>query len=141
MSAHPLEFFPGQFGQARPEPQRPGLHLERRKRTRVAVHWRAWLFRKNRSLAVETVTQNLSSDGFYCLAEAPFLPGERLMCALAIPTLEPTGRKEERRLECVVRVARLDCSGERAGVAFHIESYRVVVPDSNAPRMQTDSNG
>jgi len=101
---------------------------------RTRLHWRVSLFRKHRSLAIETLTQNLSSEGFYCRSEMAFTPGERLMCTLAVPIQNRRGKEEERRLECEVRVIRVDSSGEAYGIAFQIENYRVMVPAASGER-------
>ena len=41
---------------------------ERRKRKRVAVHWLVRLFEPMGNKSVKSTTENLSSEGFYCLS-------------------------------------------------------------------------
>ena len=124
MSATFLEFFPGEVNPGRPTKIDTTTRLERRKRVRAGIHWPLVLFRANRSQTIETVTQNLSSGGFYCRLDSPFVPGERLVCSLKVPNVELA--EQERRLECEIRVVRVDCSGTSYGIAFQIEDYRVV---------------
>jgi hypothetical protein len=102
------------------------LRTERRSRARAQVHWPVILVRSDEADTVETTTQNLTSDGFYCLSPSPFVPGERLNCCLKVPPHDPAGRNQVLWLECCVRVARVDpANAERGfGIAFQIENYR-----------------
>jgi hypothetical protein len=70
---------------------------ERRRRARTQVHWPVLLLWDNWSNAIETVTQNLSSSGFYCWSQTPLTPGETLVCALKVPAYDP--RREDRILK------------------------------------------
>src|SRR5579862_9683668 len=80
---------------------------ERRKRARVRVHWPILLFLgQTGEDKVETITQNLSSEGFYCLSRKPFTVGELLLCTLQIPTTGLGGG--ESHLECRARVGRVE---------------------------------
>ncbi len=100
---------------------------ERRRRARVRVHWPIVLF-PNQAGAdpVETITQNLSSRGFYCLSGQPFIPGELLRCRLRIPMHGPGAG--ESHLECRVRVVRVEenAAEDQFGIACQTEDYRFV---------------
>ena len=100
---------------------------ERRNRVRTQVHWTILLFRENTSKAVTTITQNLSSNGFYCLSPSPFVLGERVYCSLEVPTHDPLGKDRSLPLECHARVVRVEPeSGDGSfGVACRIEEYRL----------------
>src|SRR4051812_43746253 len=63
-------------------------HPDRRRRARLRVHW-PLVFRGESGAVVETVTHNLSSDGFYCQADIPFLPGDVRRCTLSVPAYHP----------------------------------------------------
>src|SRR5512143_1230119 len=76
-----------------------GFRSERRNRVRTRVHWRVTFFREGAAEAIESVTQNLSSSGFYCLLKAPFAWGDALVCALEGPTYDPSGSGQTVRLE------------------------------------------
>jgi hypothetical protein len=101
--------------------------LERRKRTRMRVHWRVCFWGGPLTEALETVTRDLSSDGFYCLCKVPFVPGERLACSLGAPVFQTDGGALEVELECRVRVIRTEAAnGDGSfGMGCRIEEYRV----------------
>jgi PilZ domain len=99
---------------------------ERRRRVRSSVHWPVILFRNGEGEeAIETITRDLSSSGFYCLSRKPFTVGELLVCALLVPTEDPAGR--ESRLECRVLVVRVeeDAATGQYGIACRTEDYRL----------------
>jgi len=102
---------------------------ERRKRVRTQVHWTVLLFREHTSKAVTTLTQNLSSSGFYCLSRTPFALGEQLFCSLEVPTHDPLGKERSLPLECRARVVRVDPEpgNTRYGIACQIEDYHFAV--------------
>lgn len=101
------------------------LRIERRKRARNQLHWYLLLFRNQAADAVESLTRDLSSSGFYCITAVAFTPGEQLICALRVPTHDPNGKRLEQRLECKVRVVRVEplSSEGTFGLACQIEDY------------------
>jgi len=101
--------------------------IERRSRTRMRVHWRVCFWGGPLTEAVETVTRDLSSDGFYCFCKVPFVPGERLACRLRIPGFQFEAGALNVELECRVRVIRTEeANGDGSfGVGCRIEEYRV----------------
>jgi len=101
------------------------LRVERRKRARNQLHWPLLLFRNQPSDAVESLTRDLSSSGFYCITSIAFTPGERLICTLRVPTHDPNGKLLEQWLECKVRVVRVEPQGTEGtfGLACQIEDY------------------
>jgi hypothetical protein len=111
----------GEYGRVDPD---------RRRRIRSHVHWTV-LFRDDPVAIVETVTQNLSCDGFYCLAATLFNLGDTRVCTLQIPAPGPEDLNRVLVLECRVLVVRVDVLSERLfGIACRIDEYRVsVVPD------------
>jgi hypothetical protein len=103
---------------------------ERRKRKRVAVHWRVRLFREPGGQWLETTTENLSSDGLYCICQEPFKPGKLLECVIVVPG-ESFGSPEPLcRLRCHVMITRVERLPEGFGLGCHIEDYSV---DGGAP--------
>jgi hypothetical protein len=107
--------------------------VERRRRPRVQVHWPILLFRgeggedgKDGDATVETITQNLSSQGFYYLSGERFTVGEWLLCSLQILPNDPGGG--ESRLECRVQVVRVEDNVVEGlyGIACRTEDYRFV---------------
>lgn len=109
----------------RPAEVENSLRTERRKRARNQLHWSLLLFRNQAADAVESLTRDLSSSGFYCITGVAFTPGERLICALRVPTHDPKGKRLEQRLECKVRVVRVEplSSEGTFGLACQIEDY------------------
>jgi len=97
---------------------------DRRKRRRVAVHWPIYLFEPMGNKSVESTTENLSSEGFYCLSRKTFKIGERLRCEIVIPesTLNLDGPIV---LECQVTVRRVEHLEPWFGLGCHIEDYSV----------------
>jgi hypothetical protein len=127
MSANPTELFTAYIGLNKPaEPESSATHPERRKRARTKLHWPVLFFRHHSAEAVESLTQDLSSGGFYCLSKTPFTCGERILCTLKIPTYDPGGKERERTLECEVRVMRVEATAgeDFYGIACRIDDYR-----------------
>lgn len=106
---------PGNAGTA-PQP-------DRRQQPRRPVRWPLTLWREGWE-AVETVTDNLSSSGFYCLSPMPLMPGELIRCALRTPSYAPDCRHIG--LECKVLVVRAEAAADGFyGIACHIEEYHL----------------
>jgi hypothetical protein len=125
MSANPLELSAVYTGLNKPAGLENPFPAERRKRARNNLHWSVLLFHNHAAAAVESITRDLSSSGFYCVTETAFTPGERLICSLKIPTHDPNGKHLEQRLECRVRVVRIEALGTEGtfGLACQIEDY------------------
>jgi len=125
MSANPLELFSVYDGLNKPTESKRSHSYERRKRARTRLHWTVLLFRSDAADAIETITRDLSSGGFYCLSKVPVTPGETLICTLKVPTHDPNGKHLERNLECKVRVMRVEPQEDEGvfGVACRIEDY------------------
>lgn len=112
----------------------PSLHLhrtaaqERRRRARVQIHWSLHFLRPGATDGLDTVTQNLSSDGFYCIANTAFVPGETISCTLTVPTHDRNGGDRVRPILCRVRIIRVETLGEADlyGVGCRIEDYRFI---------------
>ena len=99
---------------------------DRRKRPRVAVHWTLRLFRQPGKPPAETVTENLSSEGLYCVTHQRFKPGERLQCEIVIPANVGTGSPVV--IECHVTVRRVESLHPGFGLGCHIEDYSLRTP-------------
>jgi len=96
---------------------------ERRKRKRFALHWPVRLFRDPTAPSVESTTENLTSNGFYCVSKEPFQLGERVDCIIAIPACSFGHAESPIRLQCRVRVTRIEDHMEGFGLGCHIEDY------------------
>jgi len=106
---------------------RVAFERERRRRARVQVHWPLCFLRSGSNEQIETVTHDLSSDGFYCFAGGgAFMPGELCECTLGVPIPQPSGGTRVISVHCVVRVIRIELLPERGiyGLGCRIEDYR-----------------
>ena len=77
--------------------------VERRRRVRTRVHWPVQFDRD----ASETVTSNLSSDGFCCQSRVLFVTGEMVVCTLKVPTHQPNSMDDTLTLKCRVQIVRV----------------------------------
>jgi PilZ domain len=130
------EVLPGLTGSSLTNNATPGLSTyaggtvpERRARHRITVHWPILFFRMGSGETIETVTQNLSSNGFYCHAAVPITPGEAVRCILKIPSYDPTGFEKSRVLECRIRVTRVEPGSVEGsfGIACQIQDFQLIV--------------
>ena len=97
---------------------------ERRKRARTNLQLDLLVLRETG--AIESATRDLSSKGFYCSSPVPFLPGERMVCLLKVPTYHPERSGHMLSLECQVRIVRVDPPDEQGfyGLGCQIDEYR-----------------
>jgi len=109
---------------------------DRRRRTRLRLTYPLRLYRPGEESRIETKTQNISCEGFFCITDRVFSPSEFLECELVIPSAE-LGQPLERDmiLRCRAEVVRVvQQAGEKAfGVACRLADYtigrQVVQPD------------
>jgi hypothetical protein len=95
--------------------------IERRKSERLPLRLPVRFMRVSSN---SFFTENISSDGFYCISPDPFMPGDRLEVELLLPAHNP-GRCEKRvRLNCQVQVVRIDSTwlGPGFGIGCRIET-------------------
>jgi len=103
-------------------------YRERRRRFRANVHWAVRLLRHPERPPIDCVTVNLSSEGFFCLCDELFVPGELLQCIISVPAQARAPEAECMTLRCLVQVVRVESSSGRYGVGCHIENYRLIPP-------------
>jgi hypothetical protein len=97
---------------------------ERRNSTRLKLTSAVRIHRRGELQAVETVTEDLSSEGFYCISERPFSPHEWLECELTISSAQPSAPLDKGLvLRCTAEVVRLLPAGPRFGLACRFENY------------------
>ena len=95
---------------------------ERRRRARLSLSLPVVLIRPGTVTEIEATTENVSSQGFYCLTDSEFWPDEILNCELSLPGDQVSSVPEDGlRLTCQVRVVRVVPTGnqQRFGVACH----------------------
>jgi hypothetical protein len=100
---------------------------ERRRRSRSTLRCPLTLFGCNSTEAVNSTTDNISCEGFYCLTPSPYRTGERLTALVRIPAYDPNSKEQTCTLSCQVRVVRVDpCDGEGLyGMACGIDDYHL----------------
>jgi len=99
---------------------------ERRRRFRARVHWPVQFHWRDDSESLVTETQDLSSDGFYCLSRTVFAPGEIVDCTLQVPAHSPQVPGGTLLVRCRVRIVRVDGPDTEGlfGMGCHIEDYQ-----------------
>ena len=105
---------------------------ERRKRKRVPLHWPVRLLGKPGNIPVESTTEDLSSEGFYCIIKEPFKRGARLQCEIVIPGNSLGLSESFIRLQSHVTVRRVEPLSKGYGLGCHIEDYSLLT-DSPEP--------
>ena len=98
---------------------------DRRKRKRVPLHWSVRLLRQ-KGRSVESTTENLSSEGLYCITQERFKRGERLQCEIVIPEESAGSPEPYLRLQCHVTIERVEHVHRGFGLGCHIEDYSLV---------------
>jgi hypothetical protein len=109
--------------QMQASPSRQELH-DRRRRPRIPARWKVYLSRESDAYRIETVTRDLSSEGFYCWIPEPILPGQTLSCMLMMPSLGSFG--EQICLKGKIQVMRLENVKEGYGIGCQIQEYNIV---------------
>jgi hypothetical protein len=107
------------------EPEHANQH-DRRRRVRTKLRWLV-LIRARDGEAVESVTENLSSQGFYFFSSRPFVCGDMLRCWMTIPTYDPTGISGRVAMECEVQVVRSEVGPDKGlfGIACQMKDYHL----------------
>jgi len=74
------------------------------------------------------MTENLSSEGLYCITQEPFKLGEDMKCEIVLPG-EIFGSSEPSiRMQCHITVRRVERLGRGFGLGCHIEDYSLGSP-------------
>lgn len=115
-----------------------GATRERRKRTRIALHWPVYLYRDQGAPPVESTTENLTSNGFYCVCKERFQQGEQLECVIAIPEGAFGYSAAPIRLQCRVKVMRVEKQMNDFGLGCSIEDYELLTEPEPLRAMTAD---
>lgn len=112
-----------------------GIHnADRRRRTRLALSLTVYLTRPGRSQPLSAKTKNISSEGFYCVVEEPFVLGESVHCTIIVPTFDPRVPDKMMGLDCQTEVVRIEFVGTAMyGVAFHISCPWRLISAASSP--------
>jgi len=124
MASHPISQLTSDV-ELREMPEKSATR-DRRRRSRAQVHWPVAFSLRGTTEMVHTATHDLSSDGFYCIANTRFVPGETRDCMLAVPTHHPPNGAPALIVLCQVRVIRVEVLAESGscGVGCRIIDYR-----------------
>jgi hypothetical protein len=103
--------------------------LDRRNRRRLKLPYLIVLQRLGEATKVHTTTENISSEGFYCVSEQPFSPNEEVDCEVVIPD-QGSARVELEHsiiLHCKAEVVRVIADGLKPGygLACRLRDYSV----------------
>jgi|SRR5580658_4099534 hypothetical protein len=95
---------------------------ERRKHERLALRLPV---RFEGAPDVNSVTENISGGGFYCISPTPFPADEQKEAHLMLPIRGYIRSADDVDIQCAVRVVRVDTlgAGRGFGVACQIERY------------------
>jgi len=125
---HGATSFPRSVGLAGASEVKVYGNQERRKRPRAELHWAVRLFTGNVKAPIETRTENLSADGFYCVSPEPFAAGQVVRCVIKAPWHSQNG-EGPLSLCCQARIVRVKLAGSHGpfGIGCRIEEYSVTV--------------
>ncbi|MGB9605607.1 MAG: PilZ domain-containing protein [Bryobacteraceae bacterium] len=105
--------------------------VERRARLRLPVHWPLRIMPPNGGEEVlDSVTENLSSQGFYCWISRALAPGDCLRCVIEFPSRSAASARRL-RLHCHAEVVRSERGPQPGmfGIACRIKEYSVEAVD------------
>jgi len=96
---------------------------ERRTRARLPLRLPVRLNSLDGAVSVESYTENISSDGFYCICPQRFAPGESFKVDVSMPGFQADHSGIV--IRCQVRVMRTDkpALGSGFGIGCRIENY------------------
>jgi hypothetical protein len=99
---------------------------DRRRRPRLRLAYPVRLHPPRGEARVETQTEDLSCEGFFCISDRAFLPHETLECELVIPSGTPDQLVDHSMvLRCRAEVVRVSSQGHGGefGVACRFADY------------------
>jgi hypothetical protein len=98
--------------------------MERRRYERLPLRLPVRLSRSGVMVSAG-VTENVSSQGFYCVSPDPFVLGDRLQAVLLLPAHNLNQSEMRVCLTCQAHVVRLDSTwlGPGFGIGCRIETY------------------
>jgi hypothetical protein len=106
-----------------------GDEPDRRRRPRLRLAYQVRLYQLGEEVVrVETKTEDLSCEGFFCISERGFTPHETIECELVIPSDKPGQPAEhDMVLRCRAEVVRVVPQGRGTtfGVACRFADYTV----------------
>jgi hypothetical protein len=105
------------------------MSMERRKQSRTDLHIPLFLLPAGRSEPIQTETENVSLNGFFCYTKHLFAPGEHLKFLLLFPEVA-SGLQTTKTtyLHGVAEVTRITTNQLELefGIGCHLTTYRVL---------------
>jgi PilZ domain-containing protein len=102
--------------------------LERRRSPRISLQWTLYLVCDGGERRFRTKTRDISPEGFYCVVDHGFQPGELLECDIVVPVHNLKNPNDVVYLRCRAQAVRVEgtAGGAELGLACRIEDYRVI---------------
>jgi hypothetical protein len=99
--------------------------IDRQQNDRVEMRYAVSLWKPSDGTFTRTLTENLTPEGFFCVSNQPYRPGDQLEATLEVPTRKG-GRWNLPRLalQCQVEVVRV--KGGQSRIGFRIKEYTVI---------------
>jgi hypothetical protein len=110
--------------------------MDRRRRVRCPVRWAISISRQGYP-RIQSVTENLSSAGFFCYCPVAFPVGDSLDCVIEMATAGLGRLSSPLRLCCQARVVRVepDENSGRYGIACQINDYTLGESSDAVPQL------
>ena len=104
-----------------------GKAPDRRRRPRLMLAYPVRLSRVGNGSLVETKTENISCEGFFCITESFFSPREKLDCELMLTSKGDQRMDEAIILHCQAEVVRVVKHKDNSafGLACRVADYSV----------------
>jgi hypothetical protein len=104
------------------------MATERRNQPRTNLRVPLYLLPKGATVPIQTETEDLSLEGFYCYAEQYFTPGEDCQFLMLLPpATKGSLALGSICLQGCVQIVRLTVTGDlKYGLGCHVKSYRVL---------------
>ena len=99
----------------------------RRRRPRMKLSLPVVLIQSNGAIRVETLTEDVSCDSFFCVSYHRFQPDECVECQIRIPAGPNSFTENDLCLQCRARVVRVVSQGPQQGfgIACRLEDYTI----------------
>jgi hypothetical protein len=97
--------------------------IDRQQNDRVEMRYAVSLWKPSNGTFTRTLTENLTSEGFFCVSNEPYRQGDQLEATLEVPH----GRRwnmPRLALQCQVEVVRV--KGRQSRIGFRIKEYTVI---------------
>jgi hypothetical protein len=99
--------------------------IDRQENDRVEMRYAVSLWKPSDGTFTRTLTESLTPEGFFCVSNQPYRPGDQLEATLEVPTRQGNRWNTPRlALQCQVEVVRV--KGRQSRIGFRIKEYTVI---------------